>query len=152
ADEGYKALDFAMEVVVRLKRGRVEQDRQHAVGQAIGLGRVAARIAGQSPRQDVGDDAQAVALVTAERQDGAGRVAVEHLRIGRGATLRVDDTVFGDGDSFVEGYLELSFRDGAGGDIPDDRRAVLHGDAHGHGVSGQAAVDATDRGDENAHA
>ena len=137
---------------MRRKALGVEDQRQepvHHAGSRVGVARSAAR---QRAGEDVRHNAQAVALVSTERKDGAGRIGVKGLGVLAGAALGVDDGARRQRLPLVEGDLDLSLGDGASGNVEDDRRPILDRDPHRDGVGGKAPVDPSKGGREDTEA
>src|SRR5262249_51999811 len=101
-DPGDEAADVRAELVLVPGEGGVDEDAEHAVGDA-GFLWVAAAAAGERAGEHLGDDAEGVALVAAHRQDGARRRAVQRLRVVGRPAVAVEHAVVGQGHTLVEG-------------------------------------------------
>src|SRR5207302_5886796 len=89
---GNEAPDFPGKLCFHLEEIRIHHDREHVVGDPLRVG-IAARSAGHGPGQHLHNHAQTVTLVAAEGNDGAGRRAIERLRIAGRLTISVEQTI-----------------------------------------------------------
>ncbi len=127
---------------------RIEHDREHVVGDhaaawVLGLDRAAAR---QHAGQQLGDDAERITLASPERQQHAGRIGEQHVRIVGGMARAVDQRARRRLASFGGQHARLVHRDRTGGHVDDQWRAVVRqGPREAERVGGEARFGAAER-------
>lgn len=139
---------FAREGFVGGERGGIDEDRQHAAREPRRFG-VARAVAGESFRENFGDDAESVALVSPERQNRA-RVGVEDLGIGRRRPLAVNHAPLRNGCLLVPSDFDFTFGDRTRRNINKNWEPALDRNPHRDRVGRQPAVDSAERRDQEA--
>ncbi len=149
-----------LDEIGRAQAGRVEIDRQHAVGDARALAagnRPRRAGADQAAGQNVAHERQARALVLAERAQRAFALrgiadmraldrSVKHARIAGYLPVRADQRVVGHRLAAIRGHQHLALGHQRGGEIQQHRNpAVRRRDRDADRVGGEAPAHAAER-------